>query len=107
MAIEIDRDRVRQLLADGAVLIEVLPEEEYQRLHIRGAINIPIERIGRDARAQFSSQQSLIVYCSDIDCPTSGMAAQKLETFGFSSVFEYSAGKKDWEGAAGEMVSGA
>ena len=82
-------------------------EEEFARLRIRGAINIPIERIGRDARVRFEAYQPLIVYCSDRTCPTSGMAAEKLETFGFTNVLEYAGGKQDWEQAGGPMESGS
>ena len=91
----------------GTVVIEVLPEEEYARLHIEGAINIPIERIGREARARFSERQPLVVYCSDRDCPTSDLAAKKLETFGFSNVLEYVDGKADWEAAGEPMATGS
>ncbi len=107
MATEIDRQRVKEELGRGTVVIEVLPEEEYARLHIEGAINIPIERIGREARANFSPEQPLVVYCSDRDCPTSDLAAKKLETFGFNNVFEYTDGKTDWEAAGEAMESGS
>jgi rhodanese-related sulfurtransferase len=107
MAIEIDRGQLQERLAQGTVVIEVLPEEEYARLHIKGAINIPIERIGRETRGRFEPDQALVVYCSDRECPTSGMAAKKLEAFGFTNVLEYADGKHDWELGGGEMESGA
>lgn len=106
MATEIDRHRLKDELGRGTVVIEVLPEEEYTRLHIKGAINIPIERIGREARARFRPEQPLVVYCSDRDCPTSDLAAKKLEAFGFGNVFEYVEGKADWEAAGEAMEAG-
>ena len=107
MATEIGRHRAKEELARGTVVIKVLPEEEYARLHIESAMNIPIERIGREAQSNFDHQQPIVVYCSDRACPTSDIAAKKLETFGFSNVYEYVDGKTDWEAAGEPMVSGA
>jgi rhodanese-related sulfurtransferase len=39
---------VRRLVADGAQLVEVLPEDEYAEAHLPGAINIPITRLGAE-----------------------------------------------------------
>ena len=98
MARMIERDELKALLSDGTtVVVEVLPPPEYQRLHIQGAINIPIERIGREASARFEKDRAIVVYCADRECPTSGQAATKLETFGFTKVLEYAGGKADWE----------
>ncbi len=33
---------------EGAVLIEVLPSQEYEDEHIAGAINIPLKRLNRE-----------------------------------------------------------
>ena len=108
MATVIDRDTVQRFLAEEeAVLIEVLPEEEFQRLHIRGAVNIPLERIGSVCRARYQTEQRLIVYCSDEDCAASDLAARKLEAFGFRHVLEYGGGKKDWQDAGLPLAAGA
>ena len=108
MATVIDREAVQRLMdGESAVLIEVLPEEEFQRLHIQGAVNIPLERIGSECRARYQAEQRLIVYCSDEECPSSDLAARKLEAFGFQHVLEYGAGKKDWEDAGLPMATGA
>jgi len=107
MVREIEREEVQRLLqSSDAVVVEVLPEPEYDRLHITGAINLPIERIGREACRRFRKGQPIVVYCADHACPTSGHAAQKLETFGFTNVLEYAGGKADWEQARLPMQSG-
>ena len=42
MPVEIDADGVRRLMSEeGALLLEVLPEDEYREEHLPGAMNIP------------------------------------------------------------------
>ena len=107
MARVIDREEVRRRLAAGAaVLIEVMPEEEYRRNHIAGAVNIPLERIGATCRQRYQPDQQLILYCADQACAASGLAARKLAFFGFHDVLEYGAGKQDWQDAGLPMASG-
>ena len=108
MARVIDRDEVRRQLAGGdAVLIEVMPEEEFRRGHIAGAVNIPLERIGATCRQRYRPDQRLILYCADLACAASGLAARKLAFFGFGDVLEYGAGKQDWRDAGLPMASGS
>lgn len=107
MARVIDREEVRCLLAAGeAVLIEVMPEEEFRRRHIAGAVSIPLERIGATCRARYRPDQQIILYCADEACAASDLAARKLAAFGFRNLFEYGAGKQDWEAARLPMASG-
>ncbi len=61
----IDRDQVRQLVDDGATLIEVLPATEYEDEHLAGAINIPVADVGAEAPRRFARDQPVIVYCYD------------------------------------------
>ena len=107
MARVIDRDEVRRLLAaDDAVLIEVMPDEEFRRRHIAGAVNIPLERIGATCRERYRPDRQLILYCADQACAASDLAARKLAFFGFRRVLEYGAGKQDWQDAGLPMASG-
>jgi len=64
MSTVVDRDEVRRLLADGAQLVEVLPEEEFQEEHLPGAINIPLKELG-DRAFELDRSRPVIVYCHD------------------------------------------
>jgi len=66
MATHIDRDRLRELVAGGAQLVEVLPAKEYEEDHLPGALSIPLKRLDRDAVATLDPKQPIIVYCWDI-----------------------------------------
>jgi rhodanese-related sulfurtransferase len=62
---EIGRDRVRQLAAQGAQLVEVLPADEYAEDHLPGAINLPLGKLERQATTVLDRQRPVIVYCWD------------------------------------------
>ena len=65
MPTAIDRDRVQQLLRDGAQLLEVLPEDEYEDEHLPGAINIPLKAIGAGSVRRLDRDRPVIAYCYD------------------------------------------
>jgi rhodanese-related sulfurtransferase len=65
MPAAIDRDEVRRLLTAGAQLIDVLPAQEYQDLHLPGAINIPLKELTEQTTAHLRKDVPVIVYCYD------------------------------------------
>ena len=96
----IKRDELKEKLDNNEVnLVEVLDEEDFDKEHIKGAINIPLERIGTEAKEKFDEDDQIVVYCSDFDCSASPTAAKKLEGLGFKNVYDYQGGKKDWKEA--------
>jgi rhodanese-related sulfurtransferase len=65
MPTSIEVDQLQQLLADGAQLVEVLPEAEYQDEHLPGAQNIPLKQLDATTTAQLDKGAPLVVYCWD------------------------------------------
>ena len=55
------------MTAEGAVLIDTLPENEYAEEHIVGAVNIPQKMLTPQATAHLAKDAPLIVYCYDLD----------------------------------------
>ena len=51
MTEQIGFQRVRELVDEGAQLVEVLPHGEYEEQHLPGAINIPLKELDADAVA--------------------------------------------------------
>ncbi|HEY0832219.1 MAG TPA: rhodanese-like domain-containing protein [Candidatus Dormibacteraeota bacterium] len=66
MALRIDRDQVRELVAGGAQLVEVLPADEYREDHLPGARNVPLRRLNRETAAALDARRKVIVYCWDM-----------------------------------------
>ena len=65
MATAIDRARLYELLREGAQLVEVLPQAEYEDEHLPGAINIPLKELNADTARQLKRGQPVVVYCHD------------------------------------------
>jgi rhodanese-related sulfurtransferase len=65
MANGIDNAGIRELLARGAQLVEVLPEQEYLDEHLPGAINIPLKQLDAETAAGLDRERPVIVYCWD------------------------------------------
>jgi rhodanese-related sulfurtransferase len=65
MPTEIGREVAQQLVAAGAQLVEVLPEEEFDEQHLPGAIHIPLRKIDPSVRASLAPERPVVVYCWD------------------------------------------
>jgi rhodanese-related sulfurtransferase len=88
--------QVRELLGAGAQLVEVLPAEEYEELHLPGALNIPLKVLAADTIGQLARSRPVVVYCWDALCDMSPRAACRLATLGFAHVYDYMPSKVDW-----------
>jgi hypothetical protein len=62
---EIERAGVRQLLDQGAQLVEVLPAEEFKEDHLPGAISVPLRHIDAEGVSALDKDRPVIVYCWD------------------------------------------
>jgi rhodanese-related sulfurtransferase len=65
MAPAIDRERVSELVAAGAQLLDVLPAEDYEARHLVGARNLPLKELDAKAAAGIDRGRPVIVYCND------------------------------------------
>lgn len=66
MPTDIGIDEAQRLLhEEDAVLIEVLPREEYEEEHIAGAESIPLKKLTTDAVRRIDHDRAVIVYCDD------------------------------------------
>ena len=62
----VDRDDVQRLVREeGAQLVEVLPETEFDDEHIAGAINIPLKELDSKAPRLLDRGRPVVVYCYD------------------------------------------
>jgi rhodanese-related sulfurtransferase len=61
----IGRDRVRELLDQGAQVVEVLEERQYRAAHLPGAVRIPPRQLTRERAAELDPDRPVVLYCFD------------------------------------------
>jgi rhodanese-related sulfurtransferase len=61
----VDLDGLHRLLTAGAQLVEVLPREEYEELHLPGAIHLPLKELDAESAQQLDPGRDVVVYCWD------------------------------------------
>ena len=106
----IDRETLQQKMnrGDDFVLLEVLPEENYEEGHLPGALHLPPNAIREKAPELVPDRSTeVITYCADRDCDLSEKAARVLTEMGYENVREYPGSKKDWKDASLRLETGA
>lgn len=74
----------RQLVAEGALLLDVRTPEEFASGHIEGAVNIPVQELeGRMAELE-PKDRAIVVYCRS--GARSSQAESMLEGAGYGKV---------------------
>jgi rhodanese-related sulfurtransferase len=56
---------VKQLLDQGAQLVDVLGEDDFKHDHLPGAINIPLKQLNEATTARLDRDRPVLVYCND------------------------------------------
>jgi rhodanese-related sulfurtransferase len=83
--------------AEPCVILEVLPEEEYRRGHLPGALSVPLDRVADLVPTLVTDRDmEVIVYSAHSECNDGKRAARELEALGYTNVRSYDAGKRDW-----------
>ena len=58
-------EELQRLLASGAQLVEVLPHDEYEEMHLPGAIHLPLKELDARRAEQLDPGRAVVVYCWD------------------------------------------
>ena len=95
---------LKEMLAQNGQphVVDVLPEKNYKRAHLPGAVNIPYAHddfVQRVERAVGGKKARTVVYCADEQCDLSRKAAETLEKAGFEDVLDFEGGVKAWSQA--------
>jgi rhodanese-related sulfurtransferase len=56
---------VKQLLDQGAQLVDVLGDDEFEHAHLPGAINIPLKQLDASTAVRLDRDRPVLVYCND------------------------------------------
>ena len=77
------------------VVINVLPPEAYEKIHITGSVSIPRKELEGGRWKELDFTKEIVIHCSSYQCEASREAAKFLESKGFQ-VSAYEGGIKEW-----------
>lgn len=84
----------------SAIFIDARPEQQYQRSHIKGAINIPYRSREKEKLTNnISKNENIIVYCYSKSCNQARILAKDLQKLGFLHVIVFEGGYSEWNKA--------
>jgi rhodanese-related sulfurtransferase len=98
---EVSREEAQALLEDGAQLVDVRVDHEWEAGHIAGATHLPLEELA-ERSDELDPGRPVVLYCRGGS--RSSMAAEALEGAGFEAV-KLSEGIVGWDEAGLELDS--
>jgi len=90
----ITKEGLRSMMLSGEdfILIDTLSRESFEEIHISGAINCPVDEMGKWAEEnEDKKDKKIIVYCGSYTCKASATAADILDRAGFARVMRRAA----------------
>ena len=94
---EMDTKSVYQHLEDNKIqIVDVRTTLEWEKSHIKGAINLPITHFSEDSVKQLrlNTDQTIIVIC--LTAHRSIPAVRKLKQYGYKDVYQLKGGMLSW-----------
>ncbi len=97
----IDTDELKIFLettTQGLVVVDARNPEEYQEVHIKNAINIPVKQF-KDYSHLLPPDKStqIVFYCNGVKCGKSKKAAKKALEMDYRNILVYAEGMPVWE----------
>jgi rhodanese-related sulfurtransferase len=87
----------------NALFIDARTKEEFDSLHVKGAINLPYEEFRNkpyyqkiETMKKYNKDGLIVVYCNGDKCEVSIDLAYEIAKLGFTSVNIYRGGIKEW-----------
>jgi len=104
-------DKVKELQAKGATVVDARVANEYADAHIKGAINIPYKEKSAKAPDFDASQDSwdiakmpadknahVVIYCNAGECWKSYKASKMAAKAGYKNIHWFRGGFPEWKG---------
>lgn len=88
-------------------IVDVRSEYEFGTLHIKGAVNIPLNNTDFPSTVKnlaAKANKPLVFYCNGKTCAKSYKAARQAERSGLKNMFAFDAGVFDWAKAKPELT---
>lgn len=84
---------------ESAHIVDVRSPYEYDTIHIKGAVNIPLSShnfSNQVAALRGTSDRPIVFYCNGHTCLKSYKAVRQAQVFGVEGVYAFDAGVFDW-----------
>lgn len=92
---EINKEQLEKMVENGAILVDVRSEQEYNEGHLENAILLPEYEIKSKAEEILTDKlQTIIVYCSS--GYRSEKAKKKLEKLGYQKIYNLCKGLENY-----------
>jgi rhodanese-related sulfurtransferase len=88
------------------LLVDARPREQYNMAHIGGAISMPLNEIPLYA-GSLDKGRMIVTYCGNYQCPISTEAAERLTSLGYTNVWDYKGGIREWQDTGYATVTGS
>jgi rhodanese-related sulfurtransferase len=100
---DISLDEIREHVRNGsAVMVDARSPEDFQRGHVRGAINVPSnhkETYVAQLKRDYPADQLIIIYCGSSQCHAGDSVYDYAISQGFTNMRVFKAG---WKGLSSE-----
>lgn len=100
----ITMELAKNLFERNALFVDARVKEEYDSVHVKGAINIPYEEFKNksvrdriEVMKKYNKDGLIVVYCRGDKCEVSIDLAYEIARLGFNSVNIYRGGIKEWK----------
>lgn len=81
------------------VVLDVRGEDQVTDGMIKGAVNLPVYSFKADTLKEVAATLNtpIVLYCNDIYCSASALAASKAYKLGYTNLYKYPGGIADWK----------
>jgi rhodanese-related sulfurtransferase len=100
----IKADEAKKLVEEGkAIIIDVRGTDAYKLTHIKGALDVPLNRLKGGDFSGLPKDKVIIAYCTCGAEQSSSEAAQKLADAGYKNTAALLGGLSAWQSAGGQV----
>jgi len=83
MFAQIDSKQLEKVIKEGAYLVDVRTPQEFADGHVKGSVNIPVDKV-QSQLSKFKGKENIVVFCRSGN--RSSQAKRILELNGFKNV---------------------